>query len=105
MLTRTDSRAGRRSVGRVTDRFLFRPFLGWATAWSFDRLRVWIEHGIPPEVSRDRTIRSHAPPIQLSQLAALQFSGLSLTGFSPRPGNGDFLPPVASPASSASIVG
>lgn len=26
-----------------------RPVLGWATAWSFDRLRVWIERGEEPE--------------------------------------------------------
>ena len=26
-----------------------RPLLGWATAWSFDRLRIWIETGAPPE--------------------------------------------------------
>jgi hypothetical protein len=26
-----------------------RPLLGWATAWSFDRLRIWIESGVPPE--------------------------------------------------------
>lgn len=44
------------AVGKALDRFLFRPLLGWATAWSFDRLRLWIEHGVPPEVCRDRTI-------------------------------------------------
>ena len=26
-----------------------RPLLGWATAWSFDRLRLWLETGVPPE--------------------------------------------------------
>ncbi|WIB13372.1 SRPBCC family protein [Curtobacterium sp. MCPF17_052] len=26
-----------------------RPLLGWATAWSFDRLRVWLEGGAEPE--------------------------------------------------------
>ncbi len=26
-----------------------RPVLGWATAWSFDRLRIWAETGVPPE--------------------------------------------------------
>ncbi|PZE32949.1 SRPBCC family protein [Curtobacterium sp. MCPF17_031] len=26
-----------------------RPLLGWATAWSFDRLRVWLEGGDEPE--------------------------------------------------------
>jgi hypothetical protein len=34
--------------GRVADA-LFRPLLGWATAWSFDRLRRWIEDGVAPE--------------------------------------------------------
>jgi hypothetical protein len=26
----------------------FRPLMGWATAWSFDRLRLWLEYGITP---------------------------------------------------------
>ncbi len=26
-----------------------RPLLGWATAWSFDRLRLWLETGTVPE--------------------------------------------------------
>src|SRR5580704_9406806 len=42
--------------GRVIDACIFRPLLGWATAWSFDRLRLWIESGIPPEVSQDRAL-------------------------------------------------
>lgn len=35
-------------VGRVVDRVAFRPLLGWATAWSFDRLRLWLEAGTRP---------------------------------------------------------
>lgn len=35
-------------LGRVIDRAVFRPLIGWATAWSFDRLRLWIERGIDP---------------------------------------------------------
>ena len=27
---------------------LVRPVLGWATAWSFDRLRIWLEGGRHP---------------------------------------------------------
>lgn len=27
---------------------VFRPFFGWATAWSFDRLRLWAEYGVTP---------------------------------------------------------
>src|SRR5688572_6660603 len=37
-------------LGRVVDRLVFRPLVGWATAWSFDRLRLWLEQDIPPEV-------------------------------------------------------
>lgn len=37
--------------GRLADRVLFRPLMAWATAWSFDRLRLWCEQGIPPERS------------------------------------------------------
>src|SRR3954462_136674 len=39
------------AAGRLLDRVLFRPLIGWATAWSFDRLRLWIERGIPPQAS------------------------------------------------------
>jgi hypothetical protein len=38
-------------AGPVAD-LLFRPFMGWATAWSFDRLRLWLETGRTPEQSR-----------------------------------------------------
>jgi hypothetical protein len=34
--------------GALFDRWIFRPLLGWATAWSFDRLRLWIEQGVDP---------------------------------------------------------
>jgi hypothetical protein len=39
------------AVGRLLDRIVFRPLIGWATAWSFDRLRLWLEHGIDPASS------------------------------------------------------
>lgn len=34
--------------GRAAD-LVARPLIGWATAWSFDRLRIWAETGTPPE--------------------------------------------------------
>jgi len=49
-----DTRFG--ALGKAIDRWLFRPLMGWATAWSFDRLRLWIERGISPETSRDRAL-------------------------------------------------
>lgn len=39
------------AVGRLVDRVAFRPLIGWATAWSFDRLRLWLERGIDPGTS------------------------------------------------------
>ena len=39
-------------AGRVLDRRIIRPALGWATALSFDRLRLWAESGIDPAAAR-----------------------------------------------------
>jgi DoxX-like family len=39
------------ALGRMIDRIFFRPLIGWATAWSFDRLRLWIERDVPPQIS------------------------------------------------------
>ncbi|MBA2717752.1 MAG: DoxX-like family protein [Chloroflexi bacterium] len=44
-----DTRFG--ALGRLIDRIAFRPLIGWATAWSFDRLRLWLERGIDPGTS------------------------------------------------------
>ena len=38
------------ALGRLAD-LAFRPALGWATAWSFDRLALWIERDQSPEAS------------------------------------------------------
>lgn len=50
-LTWYDYRTRFGRVGRVLDRLLFRPLIGWATAWSFDRLRLWVARGVPPQTS------------------------------------------------------
>lgn len=39
-------------VGKWLDRLAFRPLIGWATAWSFDCLRLWLETGQRPALSR-----------------------------------------------------
>lgn len=41
--------------GRSLDR-LVRPLMGWATAWSFDRLRLWLETGATPEHTLRRAL-------------------------------------------------
>jgi hypothetical protein len=47
-------------LGRVADRMVFRPLMGWATAWSFDRLRLWCERGVTPERSLRRGLADTA---------------------------------------------
>lgn len=42
-------------AGRGLD-LVFRPLLGWATAWSFDRLRLWLERGSEPDATLDRSL-------------------------------------------------
>jgi hypothetical protein len=50
-LTWYDYRTRWGAAGRLIDRLLFRPLIGWATAWSFDRLRLWTDRGVHPRVS------------------------------------------------------
>lgn len=51
-LTGYDYRPRWGAFGAFADRLVFRPLMGWATAWSFDRLRLWLEWGISPERAR-----------------------------------------------------
>ena len=55
-LTGYDYRPRWGRFGRIADRLIFRPLIGWATAWSFDRLRLWLERGTPPEHSLRRAL-------------------------------------------------
>jgi hypothetical protein len=50
-----DVRWGR--FGRCADR-VWRPIMGRLTAWSFDRLRLWAERGIAPELTLLSTVTS-----------------------------------------------
>ncbi|HHK5533106.1 TPA: DoxX-like family protein [Bacillus mobilis] len=49
-----DTRFGR--IGNVIDVYMFRPLLGWATAWSFDALKLWLEKGLHPRLLIRRTM-------------------------------------------------
>lgn len=55
-LTRYDYRTRFGAVGRWFDALVFRPLMGWATAWSFDRLRLWLERGVDPRLSLERAM-------------------------------------------------
>ena len=36
-------------LGEIIDKIIFRPLMIWATAWSFDCLKNWIEKGFHPK--------------------------------------------------------
>jgi hypothetical protein len=63
-LTGYDYAPGWGRLGHLADR-LFRPAMGWATAWSFDRLRLWLEDGVPPERSLRRSLLDAAIRVTL----------------------------------------
>jgi len=50
-LTWYDYRTRFGALGRLLDKILFRPLLGWATSWSFDRLGLQIEQALDPSVA------------------------------------------------------
>lgn len=47
-LTRYDYEVRWGVLGRVLDRLFFRRAIGWATAYSFDALRLWLEKHVEP---------------------------------------------------------
>jgi uncharacterized membrane protein YphA (DoxX/SURF4 family) len=55
-LTRYDYSVRFGAIGRSLDTLIFRPLMGWATAWSFDRLRLWSEKNIDPSLALQQTI-------------------------------------------------
>ena len=70
-LTRYDYRPRWGRAGELVDRWLFRPVFGWATAWSFDRLRLWLEEAITPERSRDQAIAARVRDCRARRCVAL----------------------------------
>jgi hypothetical protein len=76
-LTRYDYRPRWGRLGELIDRWMFRPLFGWATAWSFDRLRLWLETDARPEQTRDQAL-AHA--VAVSGLAA----GFAYQGLVPK---------------------
>jgi len=73
-LTRYDYRVRYGAAGRLVDKLLFRPLIDWATAWSFDRLRLWLERDIDPASSL-RLAAVHVAT-RLAVAAAFVYQGL-----------------------------
>jgi uncharacterized membrane protein YphA (DoxX/SURF4 family) len=59
-------------AGYVVDRFFFRPLMGWATAWSFDRLRLWLERGVSPAAALRQTLTRTTARLALAFIFAYQ---------------------------------
>jgi uncharacterized membrane protein YphA (DoxX/SURF4 family) len=55
-LTWYDYRTRFGALGALIDRVAFQPLMGWATAWSFDRLRLWLEDGVEPAQAMRQTL-------------------------------------------------
>ncbi len=60
------------AVGALFDRFVFRPLIGWATAWSFDRLRLWLEQGVDPAQAMRQTLVHSVARVGLALIFAYQ---------------------------------
>jgi len=73
-LTLYDYRTRFGASGAIFDRLVFRPLISWATAWSFDRLRLWLERGIDPTQAMRQTL-VHAVA-RLALAAVLIYHGL-----------------------------
>ncbi|KOU59673.1 membrane protein YndG [Streptomyces sp. MMG1533] len=77
-LTGYDYRPRWGAFGALADRLVLRPLMGWATAWSFDRLRLWLERGITPE----RALRNWLAELLIRALViAVACTGLGLEQF------------------------
>ena len=55
-LTWYDYRTRFGAPGALFDRLIFRPLIAWATAWSFDRLRLWLEQDVDPAQAMRQTL-------------------------------------------------
>lgn len=54
---------------------VFRPLMAWGTAWSFDRLRLWADRGLPPELTAGVAVADAVLRIAVVVLAALLVGG------------------------------
>jgi uncharacterized membrane protein YphA (DoxX/SURF4 family) len=71
-LTWYDYRTRFGAMGALFDRLVFRPLIGWATAWSFDRLRLWLEQGVDPAQAMRQTLVHSVARVGLALIFAYQ---------------------------------
>ena len=71
-LTWYDYRTRFGAPGALFDRLLFRPLIAWATAWSFDRLRLWLEERVDPAIAVRHTFIHLVARVALAAVFAYQ---------------------------------
>jgi len=71
-LTWYDYRTRFGALGAAVDRLIFRPLIGWATAWSFDRLRLWLEDRVDPAQAVRQTLVHFVARLALAAVFAYQ---------------------------------
>lgn len=71
-LTWYDYRTRFGPVGALFDRLIFRRLIGWATAWSFDRLRLSLEQRVDPAQAMRQTLVHCIARIALAAVFAYQ---------------------------------
>jgi uncharacterized membrane protein YphA (DoxX/SURF4 family) len=71
-LTWYDYRTRFGTAGALFDRVIFRPLIGWATAWSFDRLRLWLEQDVNPAQALRQTLVHSVARVALAAIFAYQ---------------------------------
>lgn len=98
-ITGYDYDPGLGDIGRILDSHLIRPVLGWATAVSFDRLRLWAETGQDPATSRSRWILDG-----IARTVTLIGAATALRGALFQPGHHRILHVAASSATIAAVI-
>lgn len=71
-LTRYDYQTRFGGAGAVFDRLVFRSLMGWATAWSFDRLRLWLESRVDPALALRQTVVHAVARVSMAAIVAYQ---------------------------------
>jgi uncharacterized membrane protein YphA (DoxX/SURF4 family) len=71
-LTWYDYRTRFGPAGALFDRVIFRPLIGWATAWSFDRLRLWLEERVDPAQAMRQTLVHFVARLALASIFTYQ---------------------------------
>lgn len=71
-LTRYDYRTRLGPAGALFDGLIFRRLIGWATAWSFDRLRLWLEQRVDPAQAMRQTLVHFIARVALAAIWAYQ---------------------------------